>query len=327
MKKTAILAATQKGRELARRIEARLDDSEIYRYSHGVRKALEDGWQCYDHIVCVMAAGIVVRCIAPLCRNKFEDPGIVVVDEAGRFVISLLGGHAGGANRLAERIASVCGAVPVITTASDVSGHTAIDLWAIEHNLAFRNPEKIASAAARLLDNGSIDVYQQQDYVKSLPDDFRACNNRLDADIVIALNGCEDDRLVLVPRINYLGLGCRRGVSIEEFSTALADLQHRYELDLNSVAGVASIDIKKDETALLRIAEMNNWPVRFFDKEQIGSVPVPSRSDAVHRNVGVFGVCEAAAILAAATGPTPGNLVIRKVKWERITAAVAQRVF
>ena len=327
MEKTAILAATQNGMQLGKRIEAQLAGSEIFRYRNGVRKALEDAWYRYDHIVCVMAAGIVVRCIAPLCRNKFDDPGIVVVDEAGTHVVSLLSGHIGGANRLAERIATILGAVPVITTASDVRGHTAIDLWAVDQNLAFRNPEKIAPTAGRLLDNGSLNIYQQKDYVKNLPDDFRACHNPHEADIVIALNWSEEDRLVLVPRINYLGLGCRRGVSIDEIQDALDDLQNLHGLDLDSVAGVASIDIKKDEAALLRIAEMRKWPVRFFDKERIGSVPVPSRSEVVHRNVGVYGVCEAAALLAAATASTNGLLIIRKVKWERITAAVAQRVF
>lgn len=328
MKKTAILAATRKGRLLAERLEAQLEGAEICRYHRGVKKALEDAWYRYDHIICVMAAGIVVRCVAPLCRNKFEDPAVVVVDESGRHAVSLLAGHIGGANLLAEQIASICGAEPVVTTASDVSGHTAIDLWAVEQNLAFRNPEKIASTATRLLDNGSINVYQQQDFVKNLPDDFRACKNPLDADIVIALNwGEEEHRLVLVPRINYIGLGCRRGVSVDEFSLALNGLHKSYGLDLASVAGVASIDIKKDETALLQIAGLHNWPVRFFDREQIGSVPVPTRSEAVHRNVGVYGVCEAAALLAASSPTAPGHLLIRKVKWERVTAAVAQRAF
>ncbi len=328
MKKTAILATTRKGMLLAQHLEAELAGAEICSTDHGVRKALEDAWSRYDHIVCVMAAGIVVRCVAPLCRNKFTDPGVVVVDESGRHAVSLLAGHIGGANLLAEQIGGICGAGPVITTASDVSGHTAVDLWAIEQNLALRNPERIASVATRLLDNGSINVFQQQDYVKSFPDDFRTCKNPLDADIVIALNWSEEEhRLVLVPRIHYIGLGCRRGVSVEEFNTALSDLQANYGLELASVAGIASIDLKKDEAALLQIAELHRWPVRFFDREQIGSVPVPTRSEAVHRNVGVYGVCEAAALLAASSGTAPGHLLIRKVKWERITAAVAQLAF
>lgn len=327
MKKTAILAATQKGRQLGERIEAQLEGSEAYLYNKGVRKAFEDVWHRYDHIICVMAAGIAVRCIAPLCRNKFDDPGVVVVDEVGVHVISLLSGHIGGANRLAEQIASILGGTPVITTASDVSGHTALDLWAVEQNLGFRNPEKIASVAGRLLEKGWLNIFQQTDFVKNLPDDFKACKNPLEADIVIALNWREDDRLVLVPRVNYLGLGCRRGVSLDEFSEVLDDLKKHHGLDLDSVAGVASIDIKKDEVALLRIAELHKWPVRFFDKAQIASMPVPSRSEVVHRNVGVYGVCEAAALLAASTASANGHLLIRKVKWERITAAVAQREF
>lgn len=327
MKQTVILAATTKGRLLAERIHLQLPGSEIYRYQNGVRKALEDVWHRYDGIICVMAAGIVVRCIAGLCRSKFDDPGVVIIDEAGTYAISLLSGHIGGGNRLAEA-AAICGAAPVITTASDVSGHTAIDLWAVDENLAFSNPEKIVSTASRLLASGSLNVYQQNDFIKNIPDDFKPCTKAEDADIVIALNwGKEESRLVLVPRINYIGLGCRRGVSIDEFEAALVELRDLHGLDLNSVAGIASIDIKKDEAALLQIGLLHNWPLMFFDKSQIGSIPVPSRSETVHRNIGVYGVCEAAAVLAASSGNKAGRLIIKKRKWQRITAAVAQRAY
>ncbi len=328
MKKTVILAVTRKGRLLAELIEKNLPGSEIYAYQHGFRKALEDVWHDCDGIICVMATGIVVRCLGGLCRSKYHDPSVVVVDETGRHAISLLSGHIGGANELAEVVASICGGRPVITTASDVSGHTAIDLWTIEENLAVANPERFSSITARLLDKGIVNVYQQKNFIKTLPEDFRACTNPHDADIVIALNVSEEPQgLILVPRINHIGFGCRRGATVDEFETVLADLRDNNGIDPGSVAGIASIDIKKDEDGLLQIGQRYNWPVRFFTKEQINSVPVPSRSETVHRKIGVFGVCEAAALMAASSGERKGRLIIKKIKWERITAAVAQTEF
>ncbi len=328
MKKTVILAATRKGMALAGSIQAGLEGSEIYDYRSGVKKALEEVWHRYDGIICVMAAGIVVRCIAGLCRSKFNDPGVVVIDEAGSYAISLLSGHIGGGNRLAQQVAAVCGAAPVITTASDVSGHTAVDLWSVEQNLEMRNPEMLASTVRRLLDSGSLKVYQQGGFIKNLPADFKSCTNPEDADIVIALNWSEEQsRLVLVPRINYIGMGCRRGTRLDEFETVLADLGSLHGLDLHSVAGIASIDIKKDEEALLQFASRHNWPLMFFDSARIEAVPVPSRSETVHRHIGVYGVCEAAALLASSSGNEAGRLIINKIKWQRITAAVAQRAY
>jgi cobalt-precorrin 5A hydrolase len=328
MKNTVILAATRRGLALAESIQQGLEGSEIYAYQSGIKKALEEVWHRCDGIVCVMAAGIVVRCIAGLCRSKFNDPGVVVVDEGGNFAISLLSGHIGGGNRLAHEVAAACGAAPVITTASDVSGHTAVDLWTVAENLAIRNPDRLPVIASRLLDRGRLKVYQQSVFIKNLPVDFKPCTNPEDADIVIALNWSEErDRLVVVPRINYIGMGCRRGAGLDEFETALTDLGRIHGLDLHSVAGLSSIDIKKDEAALLEFAAQHNWPLRFFDSASIDAVPVPSRSEMVHHHIGVYGVCEAAAVLAASSGNEAGRLIINKKKWQRITAAVAQRVY
>ncbi len=325
--KTAILATTSQGRSLAERIHKELADSDILDPSQGVRRTLEQAWPSYDGIICVMAAGIVVRCIAGLCRSKYSDPCVAVIDEAGRFAISLLSGHIGGGNALAEKIAQICGGVPVITTASDVSGHTAVDLWSVAENLSVVNPEKLASTSARLLDHGSLTVFQEDSFVKRFPDDFRPCAKPQDADIVIALRPDDAEALQLVPRIRFIGFGCRRGASVAEFEEVLEDLQNHEKIDMRSVGGMASIDLKKDEPGLLRIQELYNWPLRFFTREQLDTIAVPSRSSIVHEKIGIFGVCEAAAVLAAASKNGHGRLLMKKRKWTRITAAVAETVF
>lgn len=324
--KTAILAATGRGRKLAETIHKGLPDSQVVTYDQGVKKALEQAWSRYEGIICIMAAGIVVRCVSGLMRSKYRDPCLVVVDEQGRHAISLLSGHLGGGNPLAEKVAALCQGTPVITTASDLAGHTAVDLWTVEENLCVAHPERLASISARLLEEGFLKVYQQKSFLDSLPEDFRPCAKEEDPDIVIGLNPHQFDGLVLIPRIRYVGFGCRRGATVQEFEEVLANLQDDEALDLRSIGGAASIDLKVDEEGLLELCKRHNWPIQFYTKTELNSVTGLAQSEIVHRKIGVYGVCESAAILAAAAGGREGRLIIKKRKWERITAAVAETV-
>ncbi len=145
-----ILALTPQGAALARRLSRELPgaspclppaqagepgDSPFSRLSEVFREAFAQG----ENLVCVMAAGIVVRGIAPYLQGKDTDPAVVVVDEAGQFAVSLLSGHLGGANELARRVAKLLGGTPVITTATDVQGLPALDSLAVEHGLIIEN--------------------------------------------------------------------------------------------------------------------------------------------------------------------------------------------
>jgi cobalt-precorrin 5A hydrolase len=323
-----LLAATEKGWRTAEKIAQGLEGASLQRYRHGFRKALETAWHHSDAIICVMAAGIVVRCLSGLCRSKYQDPCVIVVDESGTHAISLLSGHIGGGNELAAVVASICGGTAVITTGSDVSGHTPLDLWSIEQNLSLDNPGLLSRLSARLIDSGRLRVFQDKVYIDNFPEDFVPCAKQRDADIVISLSlEAGENQLRLIPRLRYIGLGCRRGASLDEFEQALQELETLHGINLKSVAGLASIDIKKDETGLLEIGRAHQLPIRFFSKEELDIPQVPSRSETVHKNIGIYGVCEAAALLAASSGGRAGRLIIEKIKWERITAAVAQAVF
>ncbi len=320
----AILAITDQGKITASKIHSALPGSQLIVSSQGVKKSIEDAWHEYDSIICVMATGIVVRCIVKLCRSKFEDPAIVVVDEQCRFAISLLSGHIGGANGIAVELEQQCGVQAVITTGSDVAGHTPIDLWALDNGFAISNPHRLASVSTRLLNRGSLSVYQDQKYVKVFPADFKESVGKQSSDIVISVkNDTPTNCLHLVPPVLYIGFGCRRGASYQEFQDALDDIVSDYNIHLAAIAGVASIDIKSDEEGLLQIAEKYNWPATFYTKDQINSMFPSRRESRVFEKVGVHGVCEPTAILAATQGTQPGKLIIGKIKWKRITAAVA----
>jgi len=325
--KLAIIAATDKGWATAAKIGRDLPESEIVKPTGGIRQTLEALWQTHDGIICIMATGIVTRCLNGLCQSKYSDPCVVVLDENGNFVISLLAGHIGGGNELALKIAEITNGTPVITTASDVSGHTSVDLWSIENHLVITNPQRLAPVSAKLLNHGTLGIFQESDYLKSLPEDFLFCKKRSAADIVISPSPeSSGDALHLLPRTRYIGVGCRRGAPLEAFQTALQDLENE-GLDLRTVAALASIDLKKDEDALLEIGQLRKWPLRFFPKEILNKVEVPSGSEKVYQKVGTYSVSEASAIRAAACGGTPGRLILRKTKWKQITMAVAEKAF
>lgn len=326
--KTAVIALTQGGRDLAARIAGGLEDCELCGLSGGVVSTIGSLWARFDGLICVMATGIVVRAIAPLCRDKKTDPCVLVLDEKGQFVISLLSGHLGGGNGLARKVAVITGGVPVITTASDVTGHTALDLWAAENNLRVQNPQRLTGVSAKLVNEGGLSFFSTVE-CGSLPADFKVVTEPVLADIILSPGTFDaleyPDALVLCPCNLYLGLGCNRGASAADFERAITEMCGQYRLDRLAIAGIASIDLKADEAGLLQFARENNLPIRFYSKDELNRVEGVSYSQAVMAATGARGVAEPAAMLAAGDGTTPGQLIVRKIKWKDVTTAVAKR--
>ncbi|MDD3814674.1 MAG: cobalt-precorrin 5A hydrolase [Desulfocapsaceae bacterium] len=326
--KTAVIALTRGGREMAGRIVAGLENCELCEVTEGALSTIRRIWSLYDGLICVMATGIVVRAIAPLCRNKRKDPCVLVLDEKGQFVISLLSGHLGGGNELARKVVAITGGVAVITTASDVTGHTALDLWAAENNLRVQNSQRLAGVSAKLVNEGEVIFFSTLE-CGSLPADFKRVPEAARADIILS-HGTFDplehpEALVLCPCHLYLGLGCNRGARAADFERAVSELCAQYHLERSAIVGIASIDLKADEAGLLQFAKENNLPIRFYSKDELNRVEGVSTSSAVLAATGAKGVAEPAAMLAAGDGTTPGQLIVRKIKWKDVTAAVAEK--
>ncbi len=310
----AVIAITRGGKRLAAEIAPRLG-AEIIEPERGIKKALAELWKIHEGFVLIMASGIAVRAVAPLAADKKNDPAVVVMDEEGRFAISLLSGHLGGANELAERAAAASGGKAVITTASDVTGHTAVDLWLRDHGLAAA-PETVTRTAAALVNRGSITVCDRVGY--PLSDDFIPVKDPASADLVITDRDEWADKQAR-PLPIYLGVGCNRGTAATEIETAAKEFFAACGLARTAVAGVASIDLKKDEPGLAAFAEKNGWPLFFYRSEELNLIPVASPSTAVIRATGAAGVAEPAAVLAAGNG----ELIVRKKKWKNVTMAAA----
>lgn len=321
--KIAIITITVGGKKLAEKICAIQNDCYIDSRKVPVSEKMESLWQDnVGAIVCIMATGIVVRSIAPLCKNKLKDPCVLVLDEKGQFVISLLSGHIGGGNDLAKELAGKLGAQAVITTASDVTGHTALDLWAKKNGLFVTDKSKLTSLSAKLVNRGSLKIFTDCE-VSQLPDDLLQVSVYTEADIIISDKTFKQtDSLFLRPCNIYIGLGCNRGTGVQDFDTAISELLDKYAISREAVACYASIDLKKDESGMLTFAKKEQRNIHFYSKEQLNSVDGVSSSAAVMKATGAKGVAEPAAILAA-DSKHDVKLIVRKQKWKNVTAAIA----
>lgn len=325
-KKTAIIYLSNRGQRLAEKFLLAADFSEVVEIEINVKTTLQKAWIKYDNIICIMAIGIVVRSIGSLCMDKKSDPGIVVIDEAGRFVVSLLSGHVGGANKMASDVATLIGGQAVITTASDVTGHTALDLWAIKNGLLPNKNALLTKASALLISSGRLRVYLDVPYSGNLPSDMQLVGNVTEADIIIGhLRLEKSDRLILEPQSLYIGIGCNRNTNIHTMETSYSEFLDNYDLKRSWVAGLASIDLKIDEEGMLQFALKNGLSLSFFSKELLNKVPDISSSQAVLKAVGAKGVAEPASMLAGRTNSQLGDLLVEKQKWKDVTLALARK--
>ena len=255
-----------------------------------------------DGLIFIGAAGIAVRLIAPY----------------------LLSGHVGGANRLTEWIAKILDAVPVVTTASDVRGRTAIDVWAADHGLVLTDRKLAKEIAAALLDGETVGYFS--DYPISQPE-----GTGYEADVVHRLNvwvTCRRQEapgifLRLIPKKLVLGIGCRRGTPGDVIETAVRETLEEHHLDIHGVSGVASIDLKKDEAGLLETATGLGIPFSTYSSEELAAVQGDfSESGFVRQVTGVGNVCERSALCCAGTG---GRLIVKKQVHNGVTVAVAEK--
>lgn len=278
-------------------------------------------WEQAEGIVFVGAAGIAVRTVAPFLRSKTTDPAVAVADEAGRFVISLLSGHIGGANALTCRAAELLGATPVITTATDVNGRFAVDVFAVRNRLAISSMKKAKEVSAAILAGEQVGLHTDLPLEGTVPPELalgrrRACN------VEIGLRAQYPDSLLLIPRTVYLGVGCKRGTPAAQIETAVKRALETLGIPRQALAGAASVDLKADEPGLLDWAARWQLPVRFYTAAELREAPGEfTGSDFVRAVTGVDSVCERAAVLAS----EGGTLILRKQAADGVTVAAARR--
>lgn len=311
---------------MAERIGASLPDCHVLDSGPAVGKTIAEAWQLYEGIICVMATGIVIRSIVSLLRDKALDPCVVVVDQQGRHAISLLSGHLGGGNELAVKVAKICGGQPVITTASDITGRTPLDLWARRNDLIVSDRSRLTEKSAKLVNGTFLYIYSQLS-IEKLPDDLVTCDNPRQADIIIS---CIKDMtypgLCCIPRVLYLGIGCNRGTACVDIERAFAEICDDHAIEPLAFAGIATIDVKHDEPGILQFAKHHNLDISYFSRDQLNGVENVAYSVAAMKAVGAKGVAEPSALLAAGCDGSAATLLVGKRKWPDVTMAVAQRM-
>ena len=356
---TAIVALTRKGVELGHRLRLLFPDSHLYLpekfavedkigehpFLSPAKEIIGEVFRHYRYLVLIMAVGIAVRLIASELRNKHEDPGVVVLDDAGAFAISLLSGHIGGANELAKKIASFIGAHPVVTTASEVGETISVDLLGKEFGWELEDNNNVTEVSAAMVNGESVGLYQDAGErnwwpeTRPLPDNvriFASIEALIKANCSAAL--FITDRIIgkehqaLLPRHTVIyrpkslvvGIGCNRGTADAEIEAAVTGVFSEHRLSIRSIRNIATIDLKKDEAGLLEFTRKYHLPIEYFDKENLSNVDFPSRASAMAlKHVGTPAVCESAAILSSAT-----PLFVPKASFKgAVTVAVARLPF
>lgn len=291
-----------------------------------------------DAIIFVGATGIAVRAIAPFICGKAVDPAVLVIDEAGRYVISLLSGHLGGANALARTAASLIEAEPIITTATDAESAFAVDTFAKENGFLLTDLRKAKEVSAKVLRGEKLRIYSDIPMERLVQRPARheaelVPAQEIDrADIVISyrthiLKPAEKSSqaigLRLIAKRVHVGLGARKGVTQAEVAVAVATCLEDAGIDPRAVVALASIDLKKQEAGILAYSYESGVPFVTYTAEELRTVEGAfAGSSFVQSVTGVANVCERAAAYAAGRSGH-AEVLVHKTIHGNVTTAVA----
>ena len=350
-KKIAILSITNNGRKLALRIKESMKsvdvffikkdtdykNDEVIVVNQGLKEFISQIFDKYDYLVFIMATGIVVRTIAPLIISKFSDPAILVMDEKGNNIISLLSGHMGGANEMTLYMSDLLNSHPVITTATDVNKKSSLDMIAKKlngHIDDFR--DNVLKINSMLVNNEEVHLYIDGNY-KINHQGFTLYDKKTDLDkvrnLVIVTNKKDINKILnknienlnekiikVTPKDIVIGVGCKKNTNSDHMKNSLIKFLAEYNIDINAVKEIGSIEIKKDEKAIIDLAKFLDVKFKTFSVEEISKVDyLYEKSDWVKKNVGVYSVSDPVAHLLS-----EGRVIINKQKYDGITFSIGR---
>lgn len=316
---TGIFYITNNGFEIAQQLKKLYSDALILRFN---AEAVSEIWDECQSIIFIMAAGIVVRTIAPLFKNKQIDPAIIVLSEDGRFAISLLSGHIGRANKITKEIADFLNADPVITTASDIHNLPSIDLWAKENGLVIDNWDALPEIGTKFVNCGFLQIYLDTKYPISLPHTLLEVSDPQDADVMITNKIHKPQVLYLRPKNLVVGIGCNSNISRDEIEYAVKKTLKENGLSFLSVCTIATIDRKANESGLVEFTKRHGFEMKTWTADELNSVSNVEQSKTVFEATGAYSVSEPAALLAAGNN----NLLVSKQRLGNVTVAVAENM-
>ncbi|MCL2137280.1 MAG: cobalamin biosynthesis protein [Coriobacteriia bacterium] len=275
-------------------------------------------------LVFIGSAGIAVRAIAPYVKNKSLDPAVIVLDEAGEFVIPIISGHLGGANRYARSIGRLLDATPVITTATDVQGVFSFDAFASEFGYVVLNPPMVKHVASAMLKGETVGLCSDFAIDGKLPD-LVSVSDTGKTGVVISLDQQKApfaQSLKLYPKCYHLGIGSRKGIGHEAVEQAFDEVIDKLGIPRQAVSCIASIDLKQNEAAIKALAQKLHLPFKTYQAAQLDAVAGRfEQSEFVYATTGTRNVCEAAAYLSS----DYGEIIQTKTARAGVTLAVARQ--
>ncbi|WP_373228676.1 cobalt-precorrin 5A hydrolase [Cohnella sp.] len=352
----AIVAITKHGVELARKLQNQFSHADLYymgKFKRGDEEArniqLFDGsvrllfpalFPAYKGLVIIISLGAVIRMIAPLLKDKKADPGVVVIDDKGEHVISVLSGHLGGANELTLEVAAAIGARPVITTASDVQKTIAVDLFGRRFGWQWesKSEDKLTPVSAAVVNEEKIAVVQESGernwwlHPSAMPPYIHVFNGiaeaflaKPNAALVVTHRILQPDETSILdngvlyrPKVLVIGMGCNRGTASEEIESVIRETLAQLQFSIHSVKALCTIDLKQDEAGLLEVCQKYGWEMVCYSADQLNEVSIEDPSETVFKYTGAYAVSEPAAKLYS------GNkqLIVNKKKSGNVTISV-----
>ncbi len=299
-------------------------DIDIYNREHygkNLRAFCGKAFEEYDALVFFSAIGIAVRMIAPYIRDKKQDPAVVVIDDLGRYAVSLLSGHIGGANELAEHIADIIHALPVITTASDGRNFEAVDVFALRNDYVIENMEDARKITALMVDNRKIE------FLSELNAKIRYHNiveEKGEGRIIVSSRLSTADNkpcVVLRPKTLHIGIGCKKDVPGSIIVGFIEKTLQENNYSSLSIGSIGTIEAKKKEEGIMEACTHFGCRMRVFSAREIEGVQHLFRgSDFVEAALGVRAVAEPCAYLCGK------NIIISRIAEAGVTIAVSKEV-
>ena len=345
--KLSVISFTKAGLLLSKRVEKELDGEPEVRLYTKCKSCRSDGrnrsaaavetsvreWagrqmKERNAMLFIGACGIAVRAIAPFLTDKLRDAPVLVMDEQGKYVITVLSGHMGGANELAYLLAEKTGAKPVITTATDLNQKFAVDVFARENGLSIGDRDGIVKVSAKVLAGEEITVSIETGHGCSVSEKSGVCVVAYPpsgfADVVITSAENEfDAALVLRPKESVVGFGCKKGKTEEEIRQFIAKKLNENRILTTQIYALASVLQKRDEEGIREWCRKENIPFLTYTAEQLREIKGDFTASAfVKEQVGVDNVCERAALKACGK---KGTLMIQKCAEAGMTIAIARR--
>lgn len=336
--KIACISFTQQGKEIGEKLVKSNSKNNKYIVHHFINDEIHGGIKSrmdflvkeYDGLIFISATGIAVRLMNPYIINKTIDPAVVVVDDGGNFSISLLSGHIGGANRLAQWVGDIIGAIPVITTASDNRGVESIDLFAMKNNYHMEDMEAVKDITAMMVNKNKIGFYSElkeiikYDNLKIL-DNFQDIDHSIQGVIIVSSQKRIDipyeKHCRLIPKNINIGIGCKRGMEGKRIIEAIENILTQLNLSSKGIKAIGTIEVKKGEIGIIEACNHFNCPLKIFTLEEIKKIEDNfPKSQFVKKTIGVYSVSEPSAYLLG------GKMLTGKIKIDGITISVAKEV-